>query len=88
VVSKVPQNDFIAVEIPLTIVDPRGRVWKAPLAQVSTGKLFEVQKYCALSNHCWSGYLITADRCALQSKKSGADGSAKTGCLAPPVALR
>jgi tripartite ATP-independent transporter DctP family solute receptor len=23
-----------------------------PLAQVSTGKLYEVQKYCALSNHC------------------------------------
>ncbi len=29
-----------------------------PLAQVSTGKLYEVQKYCALSNHCWSGYWI------------------------------
>jgi TRAP-type transport system periplasmic protein len=36
-----------------------------PLAQVSTGKLFEVQKYCALSNHCWSGYWIVANRRAL-----------------------
>ena len=32
-----------------------------PLAQVSTGKLYEVQKYCALTNHCWSGYWIVAN---------------------------
>jgi tripartite ATP-independent transporter DctP family solute receptor len=36
-----------------------------PLAQVSTGKLYEVQKYCALSNHCWSGYWVVANRAAL-----------------------
>lgn len=36
-----------------------------PLAQVSTGKLYEVQKFCALSNHCWSGYWIVANRSAL-----------------------
>lgn len=36
-----------------------------PLAQVSTGKLYEVQKYCALSNHCWSGYWVIANRRAL-----------------------
>src|SRR3984885_11156276 len=36
-----------------------------PLAQVSTNKFFEVQKYCALSNHCWSGYWIIANRRAL-----------------------
>src|SRR6201992_3063850 len=36
-----------------------------PLAQVSTGKLYEVQKYCALSNHCWSGYWIVGNRSAL-----------------------
>src|ERR1700709_2571851 len=36
-----------------------------PLAQVSTGKLYEVQKHCALSNHCWSGYWIIANRRAL-----------------------
>ena len=36
-----------------------------PLAQVSTGKFYEVQKYCALSNHCWSGYWIIANRRAL-----------------------
>jgi TRAP-type transport system periplasmic protein len=38
-----------------------------PLAQVSTGKLYEVQKYCALSNHCWSGYWIVANRRTLAS---------------------
>ncbi len=36
-----------------------------PLAQVSTGKLYEVQRYCALSNHCWSGYWIIGNRRAL-----------------------
>src|SRR6195952_5587873 len=38
-----------------------------PLAQVSTGKLYEVQKYCALSNHCWSGYWVVGNRRALAS---------------------
>jgi tripartite ATP-independent transporter DctP family solute receptor len=38
-----------------------------PLTQVATGKLYEVQKYCALSNHCWSGYWIVANRRALAS---------------------
>jgi tripartite ATP-independent transporter DctP family solute receptor len=38
-----------------------------PLAQVSTGKLYEVQKYCALSNHCWSGYWIVANRRAFSN---------------------
>jgi TRAP-type C4-dicarboxylate transport system substrate-binding protein len=36
-----------------------------PLAQVATGKLYEVQKHCALSNHCWSGYWIVANRRAM-----------------------
>jgi len=38
-----------------------------PLAQVSTGKLHEVQKYCALSNHCWSGYWVLGNRRAMAS---------------------
>jgi TRAP-type transport system periplasmic protein len=38
-----------------------------PLAQVSTNKMYEVQKYCALSNHCWSGYWIIGNRRALSS---------------------
>jgi TRAP-type transport system periplasmic protein len=36
-----------------------------PLAQVATNKFYEVQKYCALSNHCWSGYWIIGNRRAL-----------------------
>jgi tripartite ATP-independent transporter DctP family solute receptor len=36
-----------------------------PLAQVSTNKMYEVQKYCALSNHCWSGYWVLGNRKAL-----------------------
>jgi TRAP-type transport system periplasmic protein len=32
-----------------------------PLALIETNKLFEVQKYCTLSNHCWSGYWIVAN---------------------------
>ncbi|WP_456785652.1 TRAP transporter substrate-binding protein [Bradyrhizobium sp. USDA 4516] len=36
-----------------------------PLAQVSTGKLYEVQNFCALSNHCWSGYWILGNRRAM-----------------------
>jgi TRAP-type transport system periplasmic protein len=36
-----------------------------PLAQVATNKMYEVQKYCALSNHCWSGYWIIGNRRAL-----------------------
>ena len=42
-----------------------------PLAQVSTGKLYEVQKYCALSNHCWSGYWIVGNRRALAGAAAG-----------------
>lgn len=38
-----------------------------PLAQVSTGKLYEVQKYCALTNHCWSGYWMLGNRQAMAS---------------------
>src|SRR6202012_1032446 len=38
-----------------------------PLAQVSTNKMYEVQKYCALSNHCWSGYWVIGNRGALAS---------------------
>ena len=33
-----------------------------PLALIDTNKLYEVQKYCTLSNHCWSGYWIVASR--------------------------
>ena len=36
-----------------------------PLALIETGKLYEVQRYCTLTNHCWSGYWLVANRRAL-----------------------
>ena len=35
---------------------------------MATGKLCEVQKYCALSNHCWSGHWGVANRRALAAR--------------------
>ena len=33
-----------------------------PLGQIKAGRIFEVQKYCALTNHMWSGFWIVANR--------------------------
>lgn len=33
-----------------------------PLAIISTAKLFEVQKYCALTNHMWDGFWMLGNR--------------------------
>jgi tripartite ATP-independent transporter DctP family solute receptor len=33
-----------------------------PLAIISTAKLFEVQKFCALTNHMWDGFWFLANR--------------------------
>jgi tripartite ATP-independent transporter DctP family solute receptor len=33
-----------------------------PLALISTAKLFEVQRYCSLTNHMWDGYWFLANR--------------------------
>ena len=33
-----------------------------PLALISTAKLFEVQKYCSLTNHMWDGFWFLANR--------------------------
>ncbi len=38
-----------------------------PLALISTAKLYEVQKYCSLTNHMWDGYWFLANRRALGS---------------------
>jgi tripartite ATP-independent transporter DctP family solute receptor len=37
-----------------------------PLAQIETSNLNEVQKYCSLTNHCWSGYWMVAHRRTLE----------------------
>lgn len=36
-----------------------------PLALIESSKLYEVQKFCTVSNHCWSGYWMVANRRAL-----------------------
>lgn len=38
-----------------------------PLAIVSTAKLFEVQKHCAMTNHMWDGFWILANGRAWQA---------------------
>src|SRR5262252_7019884 len=38
-----------------------------PLALISTAKLYEVQKYCSLTNHMWDGYWFLANQRAWQS---------------------
>jgi len=35
---------------------------ETPLLTISTAKLYEVQKYCALSNHMWDGFWMLANR--------------------------
>ncbi len=36
-----------------------------PLALIETSKLYEVQKFCTLSNHCWSGFWMVGNRRAM-----------------------
>jgi tripartite ATP-independent transporter DctP family solute receptor len=38
-----------------------------PLAIISTAKLYEVQKYCSLTNHMWDGFWFLANRKAWSS---------------------
>ena len=37
-----------------------------PLAIISTARLYEVQKYCSLSNHVWDAYWILGNRKAME----------------------
>ena len=38
-----------------------------PLAIISTGKLYEVQSFCSLSNHMWDGYWFLANRASWEA---------------------
>jgi tripartite ATP-independent transporter DctP family solute receptor len=38
-----------------------------PLAVISTAKLYEVQKYCSLTNHMWDGFWFLANRRAWEA---------------------
>jgi TRAP-type transport system periplasmic protein len=35
-----------------------------PLSQIDSGKFYEVQKYCSISNHVWDGHWITFNKAA------------------------
>jgi tripartite ATP-independent transporter DctP family solute receptor len=43
-----------------------------PLAIISTAKLYEVQKYCSLSNHMWDGFWFLANRRAWEKMPADA----------------
>nr|WP_308237868.1 hypothetical protein [Burkholderia sp. SCN-KJ] len=50
---------------PPTSSTPRSKIVDAqenPLAVVSSFRLYEVQKYCSLTNHMWDGFWILANR--------------------------
>jgi tripartite ATP-independent transporter DctP family solute receptor len=38
-----------------------------PLAVIATAKLYEVQKYCSLTNHMWDGFWFLANRAAWEA---------------------
>jgi len=38
-----------------------------PLAIIATAKLYEVQKYCSLTNHMWDGFWFLANRRAWEA---------------------
>ena len=42
-----------------------------PLAIISTAKLYEVQKYCSLTNHMWDGFWFLANRRAWEKIPAG-----------------
>ncbi|MCG2626497.1 TRAP transporter substrate-binding protein [Bradyrhizobium sp. WYCCWR 13023] len=42
-----------------------------PLAIISTAKLYEVQKYCSLTNHMWDGFWFLANRKAWAALPDG-----------------
>ena len=42
-----------------------------PLAIISTAKLYEVQKYCSLTNHMWDGFWFLANRRAWERLAGG-----------------
>jgi TRAP-type C4-dicarboxylate transport system substrate-binding protein len=45
-----------------------------PLAIISTAKLYEVQKYCSLTNHMWDGFWFLANQRAWQALPEDVQG--------------
>src|SRR6201999_1570546 len=40
---------------------------ETPLVSINSAKLYEVQKYCSMTNHMWDGYWCLANTRALES---------------------
>ena len=58
-----------------------------PLSVIDAGKFYEVQKYCAITNHVWDGYWICANPasrgtgCRTTSRRSSRTRSTKPRLL-------
>ena len=48
-----------------------------PLALIQSAKLYEVQKYCALTGHIWDGHFIFGNAKKLQAAAQGGPGVAQ-----------
>ena len=55
-----------------------------PLAIISTAKLYEVQKYCSLTNHMWDGFWFLANRRAWESCLRISEPSWRKTSMPPP----
>ena len=45
-----------------------------PLVLIDTAKLYEVQKYCSLTNHVWSGFHTVVQRRGVEEAAAGSAG--------------
>src|ERR1700736_654358 len=59
-----------------------------PLAIISTGKLYEVQKYCSITNHMWDGFWFLANRRAWERMPEDLRAVATTCLNEGPLAER
>jgi tripartite ATP-independent transporter DctP family solute receptor len=59
-----------------------------PLAIISTAKLYEVQKYCSLTNHMWDGFWFLANRKAFEALPDDVRASVVKNINAAGVAQR
>ena len=50
-----------------------------PLSVIDAGKFYEVQKYCAITNHVWDGYWICANPGCLEPAAERHQGDRREG---------
>jgi tripartite ATP-independent transporter DctP family solute receptor len=59
-----------------------------PLSLIETAKLYEVQKYCSMTNHMWDGFWLLANRRAFDKLPADAQAVVNTEFGAAAVAER